>query len=90
MLKVRIIAAVVALMTFVCSAAAQEKYSKVIIYPASAEQRVHLVGLLEIDHFMESGGGITTEISSQGVALLKSSGVTFKVLVDDVAESLRK
>jgi carboxypeptidase T len=90
MLKTRCIAAVVALMAIVCSVSAQEKYSKVIIYPTSAEQRVHLLGLLEIDHFMESGGGITTEVSSRDVALLKSSGVKYKVLVDDVAQNLRK
>lgn len=90
MLKTKVIAAVVALMVFVCAAHAQEKYSKVIIYPSSAEQRVHLLGLLEIDHFMESGGGIMTEISSRDVALLKSSGVKYKVLVEDVAENLRK
>jgi carboxypeptidase T len=90
MLKTRCIAAVVALMAIVCSASAQEKYSKVIIYPSSAEQRVHLLGLLEIDHFMEGEGGIVSEISEHDVAKLKLTGVKHKVLDEDVARSLKK
>jgi carboxypeptidase T len=90
MLKNKVIALAIALATFAGTVGAQEKYSKVIIYPASAEQRAHLIGLLEIDHFMESDGGIVSEISESDVARLRSTGVKQRVLIDDVAKNLRE
>lgn len=90
MLKNKVLALAFSLLALKGAADAQEKYSKVIIYPSSTEQRINIIGLLEIDHFMDSGNGIMTEISSQDVAQLKSLGVKYKVLIDDVAENLRK
>lgn len=90
MLKNKVLALAFSLFALVGAVDAQEKYSKVVIYPSSTEQRLHLIGLLEIDHFMESEGGLVTEISERDVAHLKLSGIKHKVLVDDVAENLRK
>ncbi|HEY1114431.1 MAG TPA: M14 family zinc carboxypeptidase, partial [Chitinophagaceae bacterium] len=90
MLKNKIMALAFGLLALVGAVDAQEKYSKVIIYPASHEQRLNLIGLLEIDHFMELEGGLVTEISESDVAQLKLSGVKHKVLIDDVAKNLRE
>lgn len=90
MLKNKVMALAFGLLALVGAVNAQEKYSKVIIYPKSQEQKLHLIGLLEIDHFAESGGGMVSEIKASDVALLNSARVKYKVLVDDVAEKLRK
>src|SRR5215204_3642189 len=90
MLRTKFIAVVVGLFALTWTARAQEQYSKVIIYPASGVQRAHLLGLLQIDHFMEMGGGLVTEISARSLARLQATGAKHKVLVRDVAENLKK
>ncbi len=76
---------------FFSAANAQEKYSKVKLYPPSSlEQRNELLGLLEIDHFYTEGDGIISEISSAALKHLKKSGVRFEVLIEDVAGHFSK
>jgi carboxypeptidase T len=90
MLKKKVLALALSLAVFVGAVDAQEKYSKVIIYPASSTQRTLLIGEFQIDHFMEAEGGIVSEISARSLAQLKARGIKHRVLVSDVAESLRK
>ncbi|MFM9909785.1 MAG: M14 family zinc carboxypeptidase [Chitinophagaceae bacterium] len=67
---------------------AQEKYSKVKIYaPSDIFQRKELIGLLQIDHFInDADGGIISEISAGDISRLKKTGYKFDILVDDVTK----
>lgn len=68
---------------------AQEKYSRVKFYPTDNKQRIDLLGLLEVDHFMEEpDGGVMVEISAGELKLLAASKTKYKVLIDDVAKDL--
>lgn len=70
---------------------AQEKFSTVKLYaPHNSEQRSTLLGLLDIDHFYTEDDAIISEISSSKLALLKTGGYKFKILVDDVAKNLEE
>lgn len=70
---------------------AQEKYSAVKIYPPSDKtQRANLIGLLQIDHFYESGGAIISEISAADLKKLKATPYRYEILVDDVARQLEE
>jgi carboxypeptidase T len=90
MLKKKVLALALSLAVLVGAVDAQEKYSKVVIYPASGVQRAQLIGELQIDHFMEAEGGIVSEISASAVTQLKAKGIKHRVLVADVAASLKK
>lgn len=70
-------------------AQAQEIFSTIKIYaPINPEQRSALLALLDIDHFYTEDDAIISEISSRKMALVKSSGYKYKILVDDVAKNL--
>lgn len=69
----------------------QERYSAVKIYPpADPRARAELLGLLEVDHFHDSNGSIRTEISESALNKLRTSGYSFEVIVNDVAEDLQR
>jgi carboxypeptidase T len=69
-----------------------EKYSKVKIYPPSDKtQRANLIGLLQIDHFLEiEGGAIVSEISASELARLRMTPYRYEILVDDMARKLEE
>ena len=72
---------------FFSVAIAQEKYSKVKIYPPSSlDQRNELLGALEIDHFYAEGDAVISEINSSAIKYLKKNNIRFEVLIDDVAK----
>jgi carboxypeptidase T len=77
---------------FQLSNAQGEKYSKVRIYPpADKTQRANLIGLLQIDHFLEiEGGAIVSEISAGELARLRTTPYKYEILVDDVARNLEE
>ncbi|MEI9811101.1 MAG: M14 family metallopeptidase [Bacteroidota bacterium] len=83
---------VVLLLLFHLANAQTGKYSKVKIYmPADKTQRAGLIGLLQIDHFIETeGGAIITEISSSELAQLRTTFYRYEVLVPDVARNLEE
>lgn len=71
------------------SVVAQEKFSKVEIYPpADRHARAQLLGDLEVDHFFEHEGGIITEIPQRALSQLREGRVKHKVLVSDVSAHL--
>ncbi|MBL7743114.1 MAG: T9SS type A sorting domain-containing protein [Chitinophagaceae bacterium] len=66
-----------------------EKYSTVKIFPPSDKaQRASLIGLLQIDHFYESGGAIITEISGTELSRLRTTSYRYEILIDDVTRKL--
>lgn len=76
------------LLALTICANAQEKFSRIKIYPPTdAKLRSELLGLLEIDHFHpEADGAILSEISETAIRHLKKSGYKYEILVDDVAK----
>lgn len=70
--------------------AAQEKWSRVKIFPpADLSARAHLLGLLEIDHFdSDVQGAVITELSERNLKTLHASGIAYQVLLPDVAAYL--
>ena len=71
---------------------AQEKYSKVKIYvPQDANQQKELIGLLQIDHFMnDADGALISEISASDMARLRRTSYRFEILIDDVAKKFEE
>ena len=71
---------------------AQEKYSKVKIYvPQDANQQKELIGLLQIDHFMnDADGALISEISASDIARLRRTSYRFEILIDDVAKKFEE
>lgn len=68
---------------------AQEKFSKVKIYPpADRQQQSQLLGDLEVDHFFEQDGGIIVEITQDDVSKLVARRFKHEVLIPDVAQYL--
>src|SRR5690606_32222871 len=50
-----------------------------------------LIGLLELDHFyFDNDGDLITEIGSKEMLALKTSGYSYKVVIDDTREYLNK
>src|SRR5688572_16051878 len=58
--------------------------------PASPAERLQLIALLELDHFVEQGGYIEAEINQEELALLKQSRYNHEVIVDDLITHLEK
>lgn len=79
------------LFLFCLGGIAQEKFSKVRIYPVKDRAKMgQLFGDLFIDHFYEDGKGIVVEIGQLEIKKLKASGFKYEVLVDDVYDLVRK
>lgn len=76
----------------ILSAQAQEKYSKVKVYftPGDLKARANIVGMLDIDHFWPEQGSIVSEVSARSLSKLRTSGIRYDILVDDVAANLDK
>jgi carboxypeptidase T len=74
------------------SSRAQEKYSKIKIYPGSARERNEILGLLQIDHFYEENGAIISEVAVKDIRQLgvSFSHVRYDILVEDVAARLHE
>lgn len=70
------------------NAAAQEKYSQVKVYAANPEQRAHLMGLLQVDHFYEEEGAFISEVGAGAIRQLQAAGARYEILVDDVVKNL--
>ncbi len=58
--------------------------------PASSAERLQIIALLQLDHFVEQGGFIEAEISQKEMNLLRQSRFNYQVLVDDVIGDLEK
>lgn len=68
---------------------AQNYLTKVKLYPANEQQRLEMIGELQIDHFvMAADGGVVAEISSSDLVKLKQSRYKHDVLVADVGRWL--
>ena len=57
--------------------------------PASPEQRLKLISLLQLDHFVEAHGYIDTEIGQRELAKLRQSQFSYTVEVNDCIADLR-
>ncbi|MGZ5286935.1 MAG: M14 family metallopeptidase, partial [Flavisolibacter sp.] len=68
----------------------QERYVQVKIFPPQdINARSHLIGLLEIDHFVNTqDGAIVSEISESELEVLKGTGYKYKIVIPDVAKRL--
>jgi carboxypeptidase T len=71
---------------------AQEKYSKIKIYPASARERLDILGRLQIDHFFEEDGAIISEVAASDISRMRTTNpaARYEILVDDVAAKLKE
>ncbi len=64
---------------------AQNKLSRVKIpMPETKERLSHIIGLLQIDHYMPVNGFIETELESASLKMLKKSGIKYQLLAEDV------
>jgi carboxypeptidase T len=74
------------------SSIAQEKYSKIKVYPGSAQERVEILGRLQIDHFFEEDGAIISEVAARDIQQFRTSlpAIRYEILVDDVAAKLKE
>ena len=76
-----------ALLSCVQVAVAQEKFSKIKIkLPAASAERKAVIAMMDADHFNSDDDGIIAEISEYAQKKLKASGYQFDVLIDDVTK----
>ncbi|MEO7984373.1 MAG: M14 family zinc carboxypeptidase, partial [Bacteroidota bacterium] len=86
------------ILTFLCvslniAAQAQSSNSLTrvkITVPESKDERLQMISVLELDHFIELGGFIEVEINQHELRLLRQSRYHYEVLVDDVAAKLQE
>jgi carboxypeptidase T len=70
---------------------AQNKLSRVKIpMPKTKEQLSHLIGLLQIDHYMPVNGFIETELEPASLKMLKKSGIRYQLLAEDVGQQVNE
>lgn len=81
---IRILLLILAL-SFAFNLWAQEKFSKVKIFPPKeASKRTDIIGLLQIDHYTRQDGAIIAEVSAADLERLKNTSYTYQILIDDV------
>jgi carboxypeptidase T len=69
---------------------AQNKLSRVKIpIPKTKEQLSHLIGTLQIDHYLPVDGFIEAELDPASLATLKKTGIRFQLLIDDVGKHVQ-
>lgn len=72
------------LMTTSVALFSQQKLSNVKIYmPKDANQRLDLLGLLEVDHFHEIDGAFNYTVDQEQLQLLKATGTKYDVINED-------
>jgi hypothetical protein len=87
---------IIFLVLFVCQSLfiySQQKYSTVKIKaPVKDKMKFsQLIGQLEIDHYyFDNDGDLVAEIGPKELAELKRSGYAHRVVIDDVAQNLRR
>jgi carboxypeptidase T len=70
---------------------AQNKLSRVKIpMPKTKEQLSHLIGLLQIDHFMPVNGFIETELEPTALKTLSKAGIRYQIAVEDVGKQVNE
>lgn len=75
-----------ALLLFVNSTLAQEKYSKVKLFLRNDAQRQWAFDHLELDHFTQERKSITAILDQDEVQLVRRSGISFQIEIDDVVQ----
>jgi carboxypeptidase T len=70
---------------------AYDKYSSVKIYlPQNPEDRLSLLGLLEIDHFHEHDGYFMADLDAKAMAKLKTFKCKYEIIAEDAVAELVK
>ncbi len=82
--------AIITLLFFSVSSFAQNRLIQVKIFPPKDNnERSHLIGILEIDHFVNTqDGAIVSEIGERELEVLKNTGYKYKIIIPDVAKRL--
>lgn len=82
--------AIIALLFISVSTYGQNRLIQVKIFPPTDKnERSHLIGQLEIDHFVNTqDGAIVSEIGEREFEVLKNSGYKYKVIIPDVSKRL--
>lgn len=82
---------IILLLLCMASANAQNRLSsvKVFVSPSSAE-RLEVISLLQLDHFIEENGAIHAEIGEEDLIKLKASRFKHQVLIEDVGAYLER
>jgi murein tripeptide amidase MpaA len=86
MLKNNVLALAFGLLALVGAVNAQEKYSKVKIPITSEEIRRRVLDRVEADHYLYEGNSMIIVLDQEELQRLKTSGVPYKVVVEDVVK----
>ena len=74
-----------------CQIITGEKSSRVkVLMPENKEDRLMIIGTLEIDHYYMDNGYLITELSEKNTKKLKQLPCQYEIVCDDVAAALKK
>jgi hypothetical protein len=74
-----------------CNLLSSEKANRIkVLLPENPEDRLMLIGALEIDHYYTENGYLITEVSETNAKKLKSLPFKYEIVCDDIAAELKK